>query len=68
MNTIKAEFSEDFYKSLTDEQRSAITIRSVETGDYKEDSEWAELKEANNKSFRKLRKKEFDIRKELNIK
>lgn len=68
MNTIKAEFSEEFYKSLTDDQRSKVTIRSVETGDYKENSEWVELKEASNKAFRALRKKEHNIREYLNIK
>lgn len=67
MSTLKAEFSEEFYKSLTPEQRKEITIRSVETGDYKDDPEWAELKEASNKAFRALRKKEFQIREHLNI-
>lgn len=68
MNTVKAEFSEEFYKSLTDQQRSEITIRSVETGDYQEDPDWVVLKEASNKAFRALREKEFQIRENLNLK
>lgn len=66
MDLIKAEFSREFYESLTNEQRSNITIRSVETGDYKEDPEWVVLKEESNKAFRALRKKEFQIREHLN--
>jgi AAA+ ATPase superfamily predicted ATPase len=65
---IKGEFSEDFYKSLTDEQRKEVVIRSVETGDYKEDPEWVELKEASNKAFKLLKKREYKIREYLNLK
>ena len=68
MVILKADLSEDFYKSLTEDQRSEITVRSVETGDYKEYPEWVELKEVSNKAFRALRKKEFEIRKHLNLK
>jgi TRAP-type C4-dicarboxylate transport system substrate-binding protein len=67
MEIIKAEFSKEFYDSLNPDQRKEIIIRSVETGDYKEDPEWAELKEASNKAFRALRKKEFQLRESLKI-
>ena len=67
METIKAEFSKEFYDSLNPDQRKEIIIRSVETGDYKEDPEWVELKEASNKAFRALRKKEFQLRESLKI-
>lgn len=65
---IKAEFSKEFYESLPELIRDEITIRSVETGDYKEDEEWTILKEASNKAFRALRKREFKLREDLNIK
>ena len=57
MDKIKAEFSQEFYESLTADQRNQITIRSVETGDYASNEEWVKLKEASNKTFRALRKK-----------
>lgn len=68
MDKIKAEFSQEFYKSLTDDQRSEITIRSVETGDYASNEEWQVLKKESNKTFKALKKKEFEIRKHLNLK
>ena len=68
MEVIKAEFSKEFYEALPDNLRSEITIRSVETGDYREDEEWVILKDASNKAFRALKKREFKLREELNIK
>ena len=68
MELIKAEFSKDFYDSLTVDQRNEVTIRSVETGDYKEDPEWLELKEASNKAYRAMKKREYKIREYLNLK
>lgn len=68
MEVIKAEFSKEFYEALPEELRCEITIRSVETGDYKEDPEWVELKDASNKAFRALKKREYKLREDLNIK
>lgn len=68
MALIKAEFSEEFYESLTVDQRNEITIRSVETGDYASNEEWQVLKKESNKTFKALKKKEFEIRKHLNLK
>lgn len=68
MDLIKAEFSPEFYASLTDEQRKAVTIRSVETGDYAEDQEWLELKDVSNKAYRAMKKREYKIREYLNLK
>jgi len=68
MERIKAEFSQEFYESLTNEQRSHITIRGVATGDYQNDPEWVKLKEDASKAYRARIKKEHEIRKHLNIK
>jgi hypothetical protein len=65
---IKAEFTNELYQSMPDDIRSHIIIRSVETGDYSNDPEWVILKEESNKAFRKLRKKEFQLRESLKVK
>ena len=68
MSVIKAEFSEEFYNSLTNEQRSEISVRSVESGDYKDDPEWVTLKDLASKAYRMKIKREFKLREHLNNK
>ena len=65
---LKAEFTNEFYQSLSNEARSELTIISVESEDFKEDAEWLELKEISNKAFRALKKREYKLREHLNVK
>ena len=68
MGKLKAEFTNEFYQSLSNEARSELTIISVESEDFKEDAEWLELKEISNNAFRALKKREYKLREHLNIK
>ena len=64
MSLIKAEFSEEFYNSLTNEQRSEITINSNDvTGiDYTNDDVWIDLKYKATRAYKKLKEREYKLR------
>lgn len=68
MGKIKAEFMEALYNDIPIEIRSNMTIISVSSEDFKEDEQWMELKHKSNEAFRKLKKREFELREHLNIK
>ena len=64
MSVIKAEFSEEFYNSLTNEQRSEITINSndVSDVDYTHDDLWIDLKYKATRAYKKLKEREYKLR------
>ncbi len=68
MEKLKAEFSRELYDSLPELLRAEITVTSVQTEEFKEDSEWVELKEISNKAFRALKKREYQLREHLSVK
>ena len=64
MSLIKAEFSEEFYNSLTNEQRGMITIAGVNVDgfDYTGDDTWIDLQYVAKKAYKKQKDREFTLR------
>ena len=64
MEKIKAEFSEEFYKSLTNDQRSEITIIGIDIKgfDYSHDDLWIYLKYKATRAYKKLKERENKLR------
>lgn len=64
MPTIKAEFSQEFYESLTNEQRKEITVAGSEgeAQDYSHDDIWIDLKYKASRAYKKLKEREFKLR------
>jgi len=64
MSLVKAEFSQEFYESLTDDQRGAMTIIgvNVEGFDYSGDDTWIDLQYTAKKAYKKLKEREYILR------
>ena len=65
---IKAEFSQEFYESLTEEQRKEISINGVDINgiDYSGDSIWIDLKYTASRAYKKLKEREYNLRNRQN--
>ena len=64
MDKIKAEFSKEFYESLTVNQRNEITISGVDVKafDYSHDDIWIDLKYKASRAYKKLKEHEYKLR------
>ena len=64
MALIKAEFSEEFYKSLTDDNRGNMTVIESREGthDYSHDDLWIDLKYKATRAYKKLKERESKLR------
>ena len=64
MEKIKAEFSKEFYDSLTNDQRSEITVSGAEDKrqDYSHDDIWIDLKYKATRAYKKLKEREYKLR------
>lgn len=64
MSIVKAEFSKEFYESLTNEQRNEITVSGSEDKghDYSYDDIWIDLKYKATRAYKKLKEREFKLK------
>jgi len=68
MDYIKCHISLDDYKKINKDIRSNIEILNVEPKDfdYSSDDIWKELKSISDKAYKKVKIREYEIRKNLN--
>ncbi len=62
---IQATFSDDFYKSLTEDQRNQVTVTGADEDkvhDYSHDDVWIDLKYKATRAYKKLKQREHKLR------
>lgn len=66
MSLVKAEFSQEFYESLTSEQRDEMSVYESTEGkhDYSHDDLWIDLKYKSTRAYKKLKEREYKLRKQ----